>query len=356
VAALAGLTDRQVQDVIAGLKADEGFAKQITAVGVTAGQLVRQDLSETISLMAPQSPPLRKRFSRVPGNGAAHQWYRLTAQQYLGNRYIGGTAPPAAFFARGLLPVSVMPTYQIVSAPYKNVGELITIPFQTQDEGRSFVDIRAHQKKIRTLMVMQAEEWCILNGNATAAAVEFDGLGVQVTQQIPLGTGNLALFFDIQKACQRTAEYGGQSRCVVYPYRAHSYMCGAILSVLARWYGPGAQGVLAGARGGFSVSQWDFGYGVIDLIPERYLESDSYGWPVYVLDDMSPDTEDNGNVISMVDLHSLDMIELGLLASAWRDLVFETTVLKITCPDFQWRITNVTTAFLEQWENATVTA
>ena len=350
----ASMSDDQVRQMIASTVGDE-LHKQITAVGVAGGQLVRQDLSDVIAIMAPQMPPLVKRFTRIAGNGAAHQWYRLTAQQYLGNRYIGATQPPAAFFARGGLPVSVMPAYQLVSAPYKNVGELITIPWQTQDEGRSFTDIRAHQKRVRTLATRQAEEWCILNGNATAFGNQFDGLGVQVTRTTPMSTGTLALFTAVTEACQSVFEFGGQSRCVVYPPRVHSHLIGQILAYLSQWYGSGAAGVLSNSAGGFSVNKWDFGYGDVDLIKERYIEEDSYGWPVYVLDDQSPDTEDNGNVIKMADVHPLDMTELGLLATSWRDIVMETTVLCVVCPDFQRRITGVTDAFLNAAKTSVLT-
>lgn len=349
MANISALSEADIRKMLEGMVGDE-FAKQITTGNVTiAGQLVRQDLADVIALGAPNMPPLVKRFSRIIGKGAAHQWYRLTAQQYLGNMYIGGTQPPAAFFARGGLPVSVFPNYQLVSAPYKNVGELVTVPFMTQDEGASFVDVRAHQKLVRTIATRQAEEWCICNGNAMAAANQFDGLGVQVLRTVAMGAGTLALFYAIAQSCREVYEWGGQSRCVVYKPAAHQWMINQVLTYLVRGFGAnpnGAGNILGGTVSGFALDSWDFGWGKVDLIPERYLEQDSYGWPVYVLDDQSPDMLQNGNIIKMADLHALDMVELGLLASAWRDLIYETTVFCIAVPDFQRRITGLNDAFL----------
>ena|GEM_PF-3223092 len=339
-----GFTPQQAADWWNSQAAAEMATIAKDVAGVTSGgqaTLFREDLSGVMPLMAPaELPPLTERFRRVKGNGTAHSWKRLIATQPAGTGmpFIAGTTPVGAlggFFPVGGLPTSVLPTYDTVAVAYKNVGHLITVAWQTQASGMTYTDISAHQRRVGIIHTRQLEEWCICNGNATANALQFDGLDVYITNTLNVANVKWGLYEAIVTASERVSYNGGMSRCVVYPYPAHSFLQKLITEVAF----PAAGQMQQLSTGmGFNIPKWNFGWGYLDLIPERYLAETAYGWPVYVLDDQTPDGENNGNTIEMVDLIPLEQAQLATLLTAERHIVHESTVLKVTCPNFQYKL------------------
>ncbi len=328
----------------------DALQKQVTTAAVAGLALRREDLQAQMALMVPLDTPLRNRFNRIKGEGGAHDWFQLVPTVYAQGSFIGA-GPGQGFFAPGGLPTLVLPSYNRLSAPYKIVGDIISVTFFDQAAGRTYDDIRANQMQTKMLNAALLEEWCILNGNATTAPLQFDGLDVLVTNTLdyntPASYAEIAApvtAFQLQEyitlACQRISNNGGLARCVVYPYPVHTAIQNVILQNMAR-INMGAAAFTA-ASGGLSLKSYDFGWGEIDLIRSRYMPSTSYGDTIFVLDDQTSDPVNipNGNIVQLVDLEAMNSVDLGLIATSWQTVVYETTVLMVSCPNFQYKIIN----------------
>jgi hypothetical protein len=327
----------------------DDLSKQITTTAVTGLQLRREDLQAQMAIMAPVDTPVRNRLKRIKGQGGAHDWYQLTPTTYAQGSFLGA-GPAQTFFAAGGLPTLILPNLNRLSAPYKILGDLISVTWHDQAAGKTYTDIRANQMQTKMLNTALIEEWCILNGNATTAPLQFDGLDVIVTNTLNYATpaaypevtaGSIYLLQEyITLACQRISVNGGLARMAVYPYQIHTSLTNVILQNMMRVWGD--RSALAAIGSGLSIKSYDFGWGELDLIRSRYCPNYSYGATIFILDDRTLDTVNNGNIIQMVDLEAINSVDLGLIATSWQTVVYEDTVLMVSCPNFQFKIINVT--------------
>src|ERR1039457_1873575 len=334
--------------------------KAISTTSVTGLQLYRQDLQQEMAMEVPVDTPLRNRIRRVPGQGGAHEWYRLEPTLYAEGKFIGG-GPATGVFAPGALPTFVQPTYQHLSAPYRLVGDMVSVTWHDQRAGRSYDDLRANQLRVKMINVTLMEEWAILNGNSQTNPLQFDGLDMQITNT--LDYTNIAaypeeitqatdadytaaqpfkLFEYVGAACGRISTNGGQARMVVLSYKTWGKLNRVLFQHQVRIaQGLGGMVPMTGVGGGVSFTTFDFGWGEVDLIKSRYVPDYSYGSSIFVLDDRSLDNVNNGNVIQMADLDPLGAVDLGLISTSNQTVIYEDTLLMVTCPAFQYKITRV---------------
>jgi len=326
--------------------------KAISETNVSNGNLVREDLQSQLVVMGPMETPLRNRISRIAGNGAAHAFYRMKPNADVSQGPFYGTTPSNGVFPKGGLPTDATEAYQYVSYPYFNIGDVAQVTFQDQAQGKSFMDLMAQRTKVKTLNAAMIEEFFILWGDSAevqdGGGYIFDGLLKQIStlggQVHPStdGTITLGTFSEVQKM---QFDAGGTPRVIVIDSKAKGILTNEVAQLYALQGLAGAAN-FTGMQGGLSVRAWDFGYGPVDWIVSRYLVADPYSHKFYALslDDRSMDGQNDGNVITMADVDPMHSIDLAIVATAWRKVIYETTTLIVSAPAFQGLITNLTYA------------
>ena len=329
--------------------------KAVTVTPVSGLNVVREDLQSQLVLAAPIDTPLRNRLNRIKGNGKAHAYYRLERTDTPLGPFLG-TSPLNGYFSKGNVPTSSDAKYNYVAVPYVNVGDLAQVTFQDVAEGASYFDLLGTQVKIKMFNTGMMEEWGIINGNSAVYPLTFDGLDAQiadVTSPDPFKNvidyaafvpkdPNFKLLEFVARMCKEITYAGGTPRLFVASYGVKEQLTNQISQ---RFFGlRQMNGVSLGQiGGGFEINSWNFGWGPVELIAERYLQADAYGKEkFFVLDHLTQDNRniEGGNVIQMVDLTAIGAVDLALLATAWRRLVYESTALMIAVPQFQRKAIN----------------
>jgi hypothetical protein len=338
------MTLGQITKTLEGFK---GVLEKANAeAGVTDMQLVREDLSAQLALNAPVDTPIRNRLSRTKGNGRAHAWYRLNANAHTDGSLFMGTAPTGGAFSgdAGGLPTSTNEAYVYVSAPYKELGDIASVTIKDQASGASLRDLAAWRQKVKMLNVALMEEWMIVNGNVTTAPLTFDGASALFTENNVDRGGQQLSIGCIAEVHNRIVDRGGQPRFNVMSTRQKRKFNDLVLVTyfgVRQTQGQAAYGALAS---GLNVAKWDFGYGETDIVSSRFVRPNggSSAGPeeILVFDHVSMD--DNGNVVEMVDLIPVSSYPLARTGSTvTRDLIMESTLLKVSNQFFQGKVTNV---------------
>ena len=312
------------------------------------GALVREDLQAELVVMAPKDTPLRNRLKRVPGNGGAHAFYRMKRNADTSQGTFFGTTPNNAVFAKGGLPTDATETYEYVSFPYYNLGDVVQVAFQDMAQGRSFTDLLAQRKKVKMLNVACIEEYFIINGKSGVALSGggqiFGGLIEQITggggQLEVSGNGQiqLGMFRDLHF---KQWQAGGSPSCLAMPGIAKAILTAQVNQIYA--IRQGDRTAMVDASGGISIDAYDFGYGLVDWVPSRYMVPDPYTglYTILSLDEDTVDAKNDGNVIQMVDVDPLHSVPLARLATAEREVIYETTTLMVSAPAFQGAVTGL---------------
>lgn len=138
-----------------------------------------ENLDPIIRVMVPTATPVRNILPRTPGKGEAATWNMITSQLHPA---AGGTGTKVGFADAGQPSQTTQATI-FTAAKYKNLGRDVEIGRQqiAANRGGNLEDIRAKQETIKTLEVLLGEENLILNGDATAEPLEFDGLNKLIT-------------------------------------------------------------------------------------------------------------------------------------------------------------------------------
>ncbi len=311
--------------------------KAISSVDVSSLLLVREDLQAEMAIAAPTDTPLRNRLNRIQGNGKAHSWYQLVPTTVAEGDFLG-TSPAQGFFERGGLPDAQTPKYKFVSAPYTSLGDVAQVSFFEQMAGGTYTDIKKHQIKVKMLNTALIEEFAIINGDSSVGSgLQFDGLRVQITDNITPAGGPLTLDL-INTVEQNVVTKGGKPQAIIMGYRDVKKFNDLVFSSHYRLFQAGA-GSMSDIPAGISITRWTSPFGTVDVIGSRYLPSTGDA-DVLVIDDKT--VLEDGNAIQMVDLMPLSAIDLSLLQSAYRTLVAEFTVLQMTAAAFQGKLTGVT--------------
>lgn len=344
----SGVNNQAVLEVL------ERLQKDVSVTNITGLQLYRQDLSPVLMIEPPMETPLRNRLNRIKGNGGAHEWNRLVATSGpAGVPFIGGTLPSSGFFAKGGLPVNTAPSYEHVSAPYKLVGDIAEVTDFDQAAGRTYMDLLAHQIKMKTRNVALMEEWCIINGytstpgNPNNNPLYFSGLLEQDSFNVNNVGGAQFSIGGVRTAQKNQYAVGAQPRMVVMSLQMKAKFNDLILANYFAIRQTSGLDAFTRLQTGLNVTQFDFGYGPVDVIQHRYLTAgagQSSGGTLEVilsLDDMS-ETE-NGNAIEMVDLLPVGMTPLARTTTSTRQLVQEYTLLCVRAPLYQASVTGIAT-------------
>lgn len=339
-----------IQTALSNLQDALVKAGGVNTSAVTGLQLVREDLSGIMAIMAPTETPLRNLLTRIPGNGNAHSWYQQVAQADTDGSLYLGTTPSGAAFAAGQLPVKKASQYNHVAAPYKQIGDTVNVTIFDQYAGKSYIDILQHEVDVSMMNTALVEEWMTINGNSASNPLYYDGLITQITNGSPnvnmVGSQQLKLSM-IAQVQQAIYDYGGTPRLNVMSTKIKRKVNDLILST---YYGIRQTQGLAGFNafeGGINVAEWDFGYGLTQLIQSRFLRPGAGGASggtnetILVLDHESVGKD--GNAIEMVDLLPMSMFDLAMISSSFQKLVMEITLLKVTSPYFQGMVTGVQT-------------
>lgn len=317
-----------------------------TNIGIA--NMVRQDLSEVLTIQAPMRTPLRNVFKRMTRGGNAHAWRALVSNSYTdGSKFIG-TTPNQGFFANGGLPTKTSIQYNEMSAPYKQVGDTATVSIFDQAAGANYQDQMARETRLAMMNAAMMEEWCIINGDRSQNALQFDGLEVQLINNVnDLGGASITInaFSQVQ---QGVWDQGGAPKMNVMSSRQKRKLNQIIL---ATFYGIRQTDGLSGFNrlsAGLNVKSWDFGYGDTEIIPHQYIQpqggSSAGRESIYVLDHLTEISglgADNGNSIDMVDLLPMSSFDLAMTTSSNTKLIMEITLLAVRGVLYQGKLANV---------------
>lgn len=337
---------------IAGTLAE--VQKAITDTSVVNGALVREDLQAGLAIAGPRDTPLRNRLNRIEGNGNAHAYYMMKPNADTTKGVFYGTTPGNGVFPKGGLPTDSFEAYDYIATPYANLGDIARVTFQDQAQGRSYTDIRAQRLKVKTANAAMIEEYFIINGDSsvgqTGGGFIFDGLIKQIQSRggqilIP-SNGQMSLGLIAQLALNIWTA-GGQGDTLVLDGLSKGILTAQARQVMQLFQTTGNTPFAGGGMtGGIMINAWDFGYGETDWVVDRYLVPNAYDRTHYamLLDVKSADQMNDGNVVQMVDVDPMHAIDLAITDTSWKTLVYETTSLMISVPQFQGLIEGVTFA------------
>lgn len=337
------LSPQQIQGVLSE------FQKAYATTAFPNADLNRQDLQAEMVVVAPIDTPLRNRLHRSQGNGNAHAFYRLKPNTDKSKGIFLGTVPGNSVFTKGGLPTDSNESYELVSVPYYNLGDVVQVPFQDQAQGRSYVDLLAQRTKVKMINVGLMEEYFIINGDSTVlqsgGGYIFDGLKRIIPNQggvvNPSPDGKITLGL-LRQTIESQWENGGYAKMAVMSGLAKSI----ITAQVNQFYGirQTDREAMSNANFGVSVNAFDLGYGPVDFIVSRYITPDPSSGAQFVLtlDDATLDPKNDGNVIDMIDVDPLNSVDLAIVGTAFRKVIYETTALRVSAPSFQGITTGLT--------------
>lgn len=157
-----------------------------------------ENITEDIKLLVPVSTPIRNRTPRVPGFGQAAVFKRLTSKLHSNSGAAGVGTNTSVAFADAGAPNETSQTYDTVAYPFKLLGRKVEVGglaiAATKNQlgnnavtgGSNMLDSRERTKAVE---VMIGEEELLIGGDVDTSALQFDGLGKQITTN----SGNAAL-------------------------------------------------------------------------------------------------------------------------------------------------------------------
>lgn len=175
-----------------------------------------ENITEDVKLVVPKETPIRNRTPRVKGSGQAAVFKRLTSKLH-SNTGAGGVGTNTAIaFADAGTPNETSQTYDTVAYPFKLLGRKVEVGGMaiaaTANQlgndpvtgGNNMLDSRERTKAVE---VMLGEEELLIGGDVNTSALQFDGLGKQITTN----SGNAALLTasGIGTFCNNVYQAGG---------------------------------------------------------------------------------------------------------------------------------------------------
>lgn len=157
-----------------------------------------ENITEDIKLLVPVDTPIRNRTPRVQGFGQAGVFKKLTSKLHSNSGSAGVGTNTAIAFADAGAPNETSQTYTTVAFPFKLLGRKVEVGglaiAATQNTlgnnpvtgGSNMLDSRERTKAVE---VMLGEEELLIGGDVDTSALQFDGLGKQITTN----SGNAAL-------------------------------------------------------------------------------------------------------------------------------------------------------------------
>jgi hypothetical protein len=158
-----------------------------------------ENITEDIKMLVPVNTPIRNRTPRVQGFGQAAVFKRLTSKLHSNTGAAGVGTNTAVAFADGGAPSETSQTYDTVAYPFKLLGRKVEVGGMAIAATRGGTpggnqtvngdNMLTGREKVKAVEVMLGEEELLIGGDVNTSALQFDGLGKQITTN----SGNAAL-------------------------------------------------------------------------------------------------------------------------------------------------------------------
>lgn len=310
----------------------------------SATMTTRQDLDSVIVNLSNRNTPFRDMVRREAGQGAAFT-FNVTSSLYGAAE---NTNPRETFYAEGGLPTMRNTQYGTKIVAYKSIGYQGSVTGLAQASGESVLDLYATEVERGTRGIIQAEEWLDFWSSTTTANTGglygYAGLDELITTNVIDAAGAVISKTLIDKAAKRIASHGGMA--------THMFCSLGIAADVNNLYNTYSQVIINGADRqaltyGNMVRNISTIGGVWDVVGDFFLNpGNTYPNPSGVSSYPTGATSSTVFIlampfISMKDLKSIGMEELGRVADKRAFYVNEYTALKLTAEPWCAKITNV---------------
>lgn len=301
-----------------------------------------ENLDEEIKYLTPKQAPLRNRLPRTSGMGQHAEWKKMTSKLHTNVGVSGGTNTTIAFADAGA-PSETAQSYSTAVAAYKllgrklEVGGLALAASRGRDGQPDMQDER--EKKVKMLEVMLGEEEMIISGDTDNSALEFNGLGDQITTY----SGTLGAFVTVSGLEAHMAQGFADEEADYTAFVAHPNQMVHLANDLAR-SGSITRVNVDSPAGGVTAGTQITGIlnpvtgSRVDLIPHRFV-----GGTAYLLTEKSPTGE---NWIEMEDLIPMSRIDVPSSNFSYVSFILEASVLKLIGEPYQKKFAGLTTSSL----------
>lgn len=286
-----------------------------------------ENLDPVVRVLVPTSTPVRGELPRDPGMGEAAEFNMITSRL---DPAAGGTGTRVGFADAGQ-PNQTQQATAFKAFKYKLLGRDVEIGRNAiaANRGSNLEDLRAKQETIKTLEVLLGEENLILNGDATAEPLEFDGLN----KLIVTNSGTAAFVTASGVSAYGTTLYNNGADLLTH-FIANPRQMNALSDQLQQ----GASVYRIVETNQTSVTVGSHMQGIVDgntgnilkTVASRYAGS----WG-YILSQQSAAGE---TYIAMEDLESISIYDVPTSNHSVQSRVYESTVLKLIGEYFQYKV------------------
>lgn len=325
--------DTEMRDSI--LKAAEVLTTS-TFAPPTRSVFSPENITADIKLLVPVDTPIRNRTPRVQGFGQAAVFKRLTSKLHSNTGAAGVGTNTAIAFADAGAPNETSQTYDTVAYPFKLLGRKVEVGGLAIAASRggtgsgpvSGDNMLTAREKVKALEVMLGEEELLIGGDVSTSALQFDGLGKQITTN----SGNAALLTasGIGNYCN-TSYLAGGDPSVLY---ANAKQNRAVADNL-EWSGSIQRAFISdtgNVTAGYKVSNVinPVTGNVIDLEVSRYVGGDAY-----LLTEKSAAGENWVQIEELIPMSRVDVPSSNFSSIRF---ILEALVLEVIGEPFQMKI------------------
>lgn len=296
-----------------------------------------ENITEDIKLVVPVATPLRNRFPRVDGFGQAAVFKRLTSKLHSNTGAAGVGTNTAIAFADAGAPNETSQTYDTVAYPFKLLGRKVevgglAIAATRNQLGNNPVtggdNMLTSRERTKATEVMIGEEELIIGGDVNTSALQFDGLGKQITTN----SGNAALLTasGIGTFCNTLYLAGGDPTVLAANARQNRAIADNLewSGSIQRAFINDTGNVTAGYRVANVINPVTGN--VIDLEVSRYVGGDAY---------LLTETDASGeNWIQIEELIPMSRVDVPSSNFSQIRFVLEALVLEVIGEPFQMKI------------------
>lgn len=295
----------------------------------TRSIFVAENLDPVVKLIVPTATPIRSLLPRKRGRGQAAAWKKMTSK--LDPSATGtGTTP---FFADGGTPQETSHTFSVVTAAYKLLGRKLSVGLLHATASQDYLPVEDELTRIKTLEVMLAEEWAIINADSDVDSNAFDGLLKQITTNS--GTAALLTASGVAVYDQTIFEAGGiATHLFISPRQGRALSdelqaSGSVQRIIVSDQGAATANLRVSSIVSPVTGQ------TIDIVVSRYMGS----WAILGAI-KSPAGE---NYVEMEDLIPLVKLDVPVTSFAKDSFVVEATVLKLIAEPYFYKIGGLST-------------
>lgn len=296
-----------------------------------------ENIEEDIKLLVPVDTPIRNRTPRKQGSGEAAVFKRLTSRLHSNTGAAGVGTNTAIVFADAGAPNETSQTYDTVAYPYKLLGRKVeagglaiaatrnTLGNNPVTGGTNILDSR---ERVKAVEVMIGEEELLIGGDVDTSALQFDGLGKQITTH----SGNAALLTasGIGSFCNTVYLAGGDPSVLYANARQNRAIADNV-----EWSGSIERAFISD-RGAMTVGRKVANVinpvtgSVIDLEVSRYVGGDAY-----LLQERSVAGENWVEVDQLIPMSRVDVASSNFSQIRF---ILEAMVLEVVGEPFQMKI------------------